>query len=762
LKVNEHCKLFKNGHLGNNTVTPWSSIVSDSWKGPRSTVILIEVLVSLTAVVLMFLATFGSHHRHRGDKFIQKFLLGAYTLSSSLLTYILGLMQSSPVKSSMYPFWAISLVALYGCTDSITAYILDTNRQGVAFLYQIVLCYAYALVIFITTWLSDGFYAATLPALLLCLTAVHKCLLRRLACRLASRSSDVDRTVADYMNHMNSYPIEGPFHENPMEDCRYLVDWPLRKSGPSGLFNRVFRHVGTENTDEVIEVRCIWRHDYSLNPELKDACLSFSLFHLLRRRFFGFACAESRSDHAQQFVLDMLLRDTDYNRAFMVIEVELAFMYDFFFTKYAALHYGLSAATFWSLASAICISLTAYAAATRAFTIRCDQAESVVMSAKTDAVITILLLSCAALVELLQPLLYWTTIWGRVSFACQYIRRERRIRRIIRCSLTMTVKDLTKIGMYSMSNKHYWQHKLGQYSFVDSVSFDPNVSIDIWEIIMSLLKMAFGTPQNLIGYPKIFHTVSKKPNKPVKLSYDVKKAIACCLKQTRGKLTNGRGSLESNGARELLWACCERHVRAEYTKVEVYDRSPARRSVRSEYTTSVILTWHIATCYVEMATLEPTTQKKGIEWKLHRDVATQLSKYCAYLLVSAPKLLPGHETDSKLLFDEAAENAYALLFDEENKCEAMKHINTTSTIFGRGVHLGKQLESMREGIRWKVLADFWAEMLLYAAPSDNVKEHIEQLAKGGEFITHLWALLSHAGILERDESVDDPDPYDSV
>jgi hypothetical protein len=53
-----------------------------------------------------------------------------------------------------------------------------------------------------------------------------------------------------------------------------------------------------------------------------------------------------------------------------------------------------------------------------------------------------------------------------------------------------------------------------------------------------------------------------------------------------------------------------------------------------------------------------------------------------------------------------------------------------------------------------VLADFWVEMLLYAAPSENVKEHIEQLAKGGEFITHLWALLSHAGINERD--LDEP------
>jgi hypothetical protein len=60
---------------------------------------------------------------------------------------------------------------------------------------------------------------------------------------------------------------------------------------------------------------------------------------------------------------------------------------------------------------------------------------------------------------------------------------------------------------------------------------------------------------------------------------------------------------------------------------------------------------------------------------------------------------------------------------------------------------------MLEDTRWKVLADFWAEMLLYAAPSDNVNEHIEKLAYGGEFITHLWALLSHAASLSGKTSV---------
>jgi hypothetical protein len=72
-------------------------------------------------------------------------------------------------------------------------------------------------------------------------------------------------------------------------------------------------------------------------------------------------------------------------------------------------------------------------------------------------------------------------------------------------------------------------------------------------------------------------------------------------------------------------------------------------------------------------------------------------------------------------------------------------------VFMKGIRLGKQLKEIRHHMRWKVLADFWTEMILYIAPSDNAKAHIEHLANGGEFLTHLWSLLFHAGFLERDE-----------
>lgn len=90
--------------------------------------------------------------------------------------------------------------------------------------------------------------------------------------------------------------------------------------------------------------------------------------------------------------------------------------------------------------------------------------------------------------------------------------------------------------------------------------------------------------------------------------------------------------------------------------------------------------------------------------------------------------------------------------------ESSDQENNKNTIFFKGLKLGKELEECirdRE-LRWKVLAEFWAEIILYVAPSDNVRGHVEQLANGGEFITHMWALLSHAGILTRHPRQQEP------
>ena len=122
-----------------------------------------------------------------------------------------------------------------------------------------------------------------------------------------------------------------------------------------------------------------------------------------------------------------------------------------------------------------------------------------------------------------------------------------------------------------------------------------------------------------------------------------------------------------------------------------------------------------------------------------------------------PELLPGHQLGNRKLFDKVRHDALNMLYKERTlhaKYRRMKSIEaelSDERVFMKGIRLGKQLKEIRHHMRWKVLADFWTEMILYIAPSDNAKAHIEHLANGAEFLTHLWALLFHVGIVDRDE-----------
>ncbi|CAN6209109.1 unnamed protein product [Urochloa humidicola] len=420
-------------------------------------------------------------------------------------------------------------------------------------------------------------------------------------------------------------------------------------------------------------------------------------------------------------------------------------MYDFFFTKYAVLYYGSSkTSTILYLASATLISVTAYE-------LRNYSACNSQNTKTADVVVAILALTCTALLELQQVRHYWTNIWSRVSFACNYVREQAvntrgTTARSFCQKICMGFSEIvTQIGV-STSNKYYYENKLGQYSMLESVRYKHSPT----KVRPNRSKHRRGNPllpphldhlcETKDIHAQHYHKGCVKPS--IKLPAEVKKALVDSLLRTQGIQASGESSLVYNGVLELLWVC--RYYMHSSDSGIIYQRD-------KENQTQIILTWHIATYYCEIATLKQLSPRVGGELKLHLDIATILSKYCAYLVVSAPKLLPGHHYDTRLVFDAVTVEAARFLQEVEDKYEAMRELpeSTETSIFRNGVKLGRQLEEMEDNKRWKVLADFWAELLLYLAPSDNVKEHIECLTNGGEFITHLWALLTHAGILDR-------------
>jgi fluoride ion exporter CrcB/FEX len=308
--VDDYCKVLKREiHLSNETITAFSSHAKGLWKSPRGTLIRIEFLVVLATLFFLILNGFGRYRRRSRNFFIQKGVLGAFTLSSSLMTYTLGSMQSSSVKSSMYSIWAISLFLLHGCTDSITAHTLRDNTEIRKLMFQAILYNLYGGFLIISgpigiLWKFVLFYY-------LYVLSIFKFAQRLFAYGLATGSCNIYKTVSDYM--YQEHKMGGLFDPATMEGCHYLVDWPM---GKSKLDNETCAREITADQSEVIDLEKIWLCR-SLDPELKYECLSFSLFHLLRRRAFGFACGESKIK-PHDFVFKGLLLDAtnDYSRVF--------------------------------------------------------------------------------------------------------------------------------------------------------------------------------------------------------------------------------------------------------------------------------------------------------------------------------------------------------------------------------------------------------------------------------------------------------------
>ncbi|KAE7995487.1 hypothetical protein FH972_000271 [Carpinus fangiana] len=340
-----------------------------------------------------------------------------------------------------------------------------------------------------------------------------------------------------------------------------------------------------------------------------------------------------------------------------------------------------------------------------------------------DALVTGIVTIAILFMEVVQYFGIMFSEWAKVNWLCRYVKKP-----------TWQKKRWIEKIIQILCHKKWlrsWERKLGQYSLLESFNHNPS-KLYTWSL-------------GLLDTP----LKGQKESSRIKLPVEVKKAIVLSLRTNGQRLSNGEASLQRNGVQnEFSWAC------------------------RLETQTHVIMVWHIATSLCEIAARETSLCEIAVreEAQMRREsehfiVATSLSKYCAYLVAFTPRLLPDHAHTTETIFDQVVGEARDLL----------RGFKTLTTRYGKMMRLGEGDPVPGETImkrsavlakrlivgiedneqRWKILADFWADMMLFVAPSDDITAHAEFLAEGGEFVTHLWALLSHAGMLKRDDSAHD-------
>ncbi|CAL4986048.1 unnamed protein product [Urochloa decumbens] len=450
----------------------------------------------------------------------------------------------------------------------------------------------------------------------------------------------------------------------------------------------------------------VWSHTDPDLLKFKDLCLSFALFKCLRRRFAGYQLAEAGSRWAFRFVLDgMLGLEGDHERIFQVIADELLFARGFYYSPLPVASLGALPAALHFFLSSLISALFCFVALVLVPTV-------IYLPVTWPALVLALVNASAEIVEMVASV---RSNWTKISIISHYVRCQRRcLQKIFSCLLRC-------------KSQRHWKDDMRQ---------------------VDLLKPShFGKP-SWAGLFKRLFLPGKNRHKPViKVPPAVKAAVLASFRSSGGQLTSGTSTVRRRRRREtnspdITWACLG--------------------SGEVTTTTDVLLVWHVATSIFETWSSSSTLTDTMV-------VATSLSRYCAYLVAQVPDLLPENSAWTKRQYEAVTKGVeeaskpsdaavpqsgvYGHLIDSFSA-------DTCHEVLNKGSRLGKQLveeaerrrsggEDGDEGAVWELLAEFWSEMVLYLAPSNNVRGHIEALQRSGELITLLWALLLHAGITSR-------------
>uniref|UniRef100_A0A0E0PSR1 DUF4220 domain-containing protein n=1 Tax=Oryza rufipogon TaxID=4529 RepID=A0A0E0PSR1_ORYRU len=533
-----------------------------------------------------------------------------------------------------------------------------------------------------------------------------------------------------------------------MTSCKYAVTGEEnleREAGPNGYLVDLHKTVagGDDAGDAVVvTVGRVWslaESDQLLvsNPKLKRLCLSYALFKLLRREFEETPLTAAEAADCRELIFRGLCNDggaaADRTATlFQVFDDELGFVTEYYhsvlpvmlaspffllvnYIVFPVLVLGLCLMTVVLCGNgdiafiAGSIKRDNYAVSfgllrmTRCLLSRVLRSPSALFSS-IDLSITFLLFLTILYEEAWELAVFLLSNWLTVSMVSDYaVKPPSRLRR----AAIRGVQWVTN----RMSRRNFLRVK--QYSV-------------LWFCRLPLKLPTAAVPEEA-KHSIVEHLVA----------YDA--AVA--------PLSAGRSAVARNALRNasrLISSACESGSVAE-----------------------VILTWHIATSLLEVR-CPPQKEETAAR---SSTVATRLSRYCAYLVAFRREMLPDdvdctarvygamttelkRELGLKGYYFSTDATRYGKMMaiaggQEDDEAAAAEE----TTVVRKGARLGKALMDEAaagdEAAVWKLVADVWTEIVVYVAPArdaEHVRAHGEALARGGEFVTVLWALVAHTGI----------------
>ncbi|XBI60594.1 hypothetical protein VPH35_041509 [Triticum aestivum] len=522
------------------------------------------------------------------------------------------------------------------------------------------------------------------------------------------------RLIVGYMEQLHDANMTNDYQDIPPPLIVMDEDTTSMDKQPHGYsFALMPNRGGLVTLDKVWQLDDM--HDLKLTSHLKDVCLSFALSKLLRCRFTRYTNAEIGFAKASSFLRHMLLEHSDDERVLRLIDYELSFLHDIYYSSLA-----ISYSKGWMPILSILISLSgigscfvlvylqfAYGDYSSKL-IDCMYAclsrngERVVDgqsfgNAIFDLVPVVVLIALVVLAEAREITSYICSNWTKVALICRYINHasqsptmQKWIRRVLQCRCKVL--------------KHL-EDKMDQCSI----------------LVLHPRKTPMGLLRRL------------KAGQKVKVPREVKAAIMKSLR-----------NYERSGDNYRMPSLCTRpQLKTSDNLLWVVDGTKG--------IACTILVCHIATTILEL-------KSAGQPLSGHKTATIHLSRYCSYLVANSPELLPEDDEWCKSLYKtvkKKAEHILAGVSTPDVQYQQLVELMSASQnhqVLKDGAKLGQELAELNQGeanTAWELLAGFWSEMMLYIAPSDNIDGHSEAIARGGELITLIWALLAHLGIFSR-------------
>ncbi|KAM0844996.1 hypothetical protein ACQ4PT_056674 [Festuca glaucescens] len=533
--------------------------------------------------------------------------------------------------------------------------------------------------------------------------------------------------------------------------------------------------------------KLLGRHTDSDN-RFKDVCLSFALYKLLRRRFYGMSMPEAKDQASRRLVSDAILdntNDPNYDRVFRITEVELSFLQDFSYSKHAVVFargfpYHRQLLSSCMIAAALYL---AYAVRDIPSTMMAQDEDGRVARITHGVLITHFLIFIVVFRELLEIWVYVMSQWSKVLVVCHYIR--------IKLKGSVQNFKVTPLSSGEGGEDHVQDHnpepapldsrERGQdhpqgcasrlqrwiAEKVERIMLRIIVSgLHRWIVVKNLLgryvKLQSEVKTRIFGSLKALIISASTPGREENDSSD-----SYIHSTNNGRLLSYLGVAFADSEGSLPVPDSRRKLPVPSLIEILHDNLDGD--------THKILAWHVATSLCQIRLLEeagrhqddlytlPTSSFGDPDgfaalWPDYTAAAT-LSNYCVHLVTVA--LIPDNGLVASKVLDAVGGEARVSLrgcppstwkqTDDRLMANAWAPDRTPdgTTIVKIGAQLAVELLT-RYGGRdelWRRLSKFWTGYLLYLSASTGASKHQIHLQGRGELTTHLWALLSHAGFL---------------